>query len=537
LIEVRPFGDAAIEIVLDPGTDSTLDDRAAAARTARACAVIRAHAAQLGVHETWGAYGVALATLRASGDHAGETRDACDARKQAIDAIRALLAATPLDRDEDAAPREHVVPAIYDGPDLASVAQACGLSIDALVAQHAAARYEVEVLGFLPGFGYLGGLDPALVVPRRAVPRPRVPAGAIAIAGRKSAIYPLASPGGWNLLGRTEAGPWFDATQEPPARLQPGDVVRFDPIAIAPSPAVDAPAEEREPPPAPLRRPTPHVTASARALIVEAIGPLATVQDRGRDGHRAAAVPASGPLDREAFFAALTAVSGRMDDAAIELPRLGASFRARGELWCSIDGAPPVRLRDGERLSVPRASEAGRAVRYLAVRGGLEVPAVLGARATLLVAGVGGLGGRMLVANDELPTRDSGAEPYPAFAGHEPPDAGTDEVVELALHPSPDAPSRALDACRAAQLRVDPRSDRVGIRLSDAEIPGGAALARSRPLMPGAVQLPPDGQPIVIGPDGPTVGGYPILGILTARALSRLGRTPPGARVRFGLLL
>lgn len=122
----------------------------------------------------------------------------------------------------------HEIPVWYDasvGPDLARVARHRGVSEQALIQAHCGRDYRVFALGFAPGFGYLGLLDPALVTPRLASPRQRVPAGSVGIAERQTAIYPQTSPGGWNLLGRT-AVTLFDAQREY-SLLQPGDSVRF----------------------------------------------------------------------------------------------------------------------------------------------------------------------------------------------------------------------------------------------------------------------------------------------------------------------
>jgi len=113
-----------------------------------------------------------------------------------------------------------------DGPDLEFVAQHCGLSAQEVVRRHCQAEYVVYFLGFSPGFPYLGGLDPSIAAPRLETPRPRIPAGSVGIAGGQTGIYPLESPGGWRIIGRTEAV-LFDARAQPPALLAPGDVVRF----------------------------------------------------------------------------------------------------------------------------------------------------------------------------------------------------------------------------------------------------------------------------------------------------------------------
>lgn len=123
----------------------------------------------------------------------------------------------------------HQIPVHYDGPDLPEVARLTGLTIDEVVARHAARTYTVYFLGFAPGFAYLGELDPSLVIPRRAEPRRRVPAGSVAIAAAQTAVYPLDTPGGWHLLGHTPTV-MFDPSADPPALLAPGDRVRFVPL-------------------------------------------------------------------------------------------------------------------------------------------------------------------------------------------------------------------------------------------------------------------------------------------------------------------
>ncbi len=116
-----------------------------------------------------------------------------------------------------------------DGPDLVELAAARGLRPADVIELHAGARYRVLFLGFAPGFAYLGGLPAELVSPRRTSPRERVPAGSVAIAGEHTGVYPLAMPGGWNLIGRTDAR-LFDPARPDPALLHPGGVVRFVPV-------------------------------------------------------------------------------------------------------------------------------------------------------------------------------------------------------------------------------------------------------------------------------------------------------------------
>lgn len=152
-------------------------------------------------------------------------------RRALIDALQPLL-----DAAEHAPPpagRHWRLPVCYEGeagPDLADTAHAIGVSIDEVVALHSGTEVSVYMLGFLPGFPFMGDLPERLRLPRRTEPRVRVPAGSVAIAGGLTAIYPWESPGGWHLLGRCPV-PLFDARRAAPALLAAGDRVRFEPIA------------------------------------------------------------------------------------------------------------------------------------------------------------------------------------------------------------------------------------------------------------------------------------------------------------------
>jgi 5-oxoprolinase (ATP-hydrolysing) subunit B len=122
------------------------------------------------------------------------------------------------------------IPVVYDGPDLDATSRSTGMSVEELVRRHEAGDYVVAFCGFAPGFAYLSGLDPALILPRRSIPRTRVPAGSVAVSDRYTSVYPHTSPGGWHLLGRTAMILW-DLERQPPALLTPGTRVRFERVA------------------------------------------------------------------------------------------------------------------------------------------------------------------------------------------------------------------------------------------------------------------------------------------------------------------
>ena len=206
VIAIAPFGERALTIECEPGS-----------RRAPELARALEEANIVGVEEIVGAFDSVVVHLE-EGASAGAALITIDG------VLRARVGASHAAN----APNEHVFEVVYDGADLAEVARATGMSIDEVVELHARGRYVVEALGFMPGFAYLGGLDPRLCLPRRATPRPAVAAGSVAIAAERTAIYPGSSPGGWHLIGSARLpSPLFSPTASPPCPLSVGDIVRF----------------------------------------------------------------------------------------------------------------------------------------------------------------------------------------------------------------------------------------------------------------------------------------------------------------------
>jgi KipI family sensor histidine kinase inhibitor len=147
-------------------------------------------------------------------------------RAGVLDELAAGLPELELPPAEAVAGETVEIPVSYDGEDLPEVASLTGLEAEEVVRRHTAPEYTVAFLGFSPGFPYLVGLDPALEVPRRDTPRTSIPAGSVGLAGNQTGIYPTASPGGWQLIGRTEVT-LFDPARDPPTLLTPGTRLRF----------------------------------------------------------------------------------------------------------------------------------------------------------------------------------------------------------------------------------------------------------------------------------------------------------------------
>ncbi|HET7503540.1 MAG TPA: hypothetical protein VFK02_21105 [Kofleriaceae bacterium] len=257
--------------------------------------------------------------------------------------------------------------------------------------------------------------------------------------------------------------------------------------------------------------------------VVRAAG-LVTVQDLGRPGRMHEAVPPGGALVRDRLIAANRAVHNPDDAPALEV--LGnLVIRAEQAIEIATDTTARRALAAGEELSV---TSEPRRVAYLAVRGGISSPLVLGGRGALLCAGLGGLvraGQRFTTARLTSVHPPRGARP-PA-----PPD---DAPIRLLEGPDPGsfAPG-ALDLLVSSTYRVLPSSDRVGTRLDGPPLPRSTAPEVSRPMVIGAIEVPRDGKPIVLGPEHPTTGGYPVIAVVATADLGRLFSIRLAGTVRF----
>ncbi len=260
----------------------------------------------------------------------------------------------------------------------------------------------------------------------------------------------------------------------------------------------------------------------------------AWVQDAGRPGHMVDGVPPGGALVPERLAAANRSVGNAPGAAAIEAFG-GLTVAARGGdlrvCWGGSGGEAAWLPRDHVRVLT---ADAGARVAYLAVAGGLDVPVVLGGRGLLPVAGLGGGVGRPLRAGDRLGVGIAAGSVERPFA---PPDGLASGDLPIRVVRGPDAARFAPDAWEAllhGPWRIGAASDRVGVRLLGPTLGRvDGDLARSAPMVVGALQVPAGGGPIVLGPDHPTTGGYPVLGVAIRADLGALFLRAPESPVRF----
>ena len=449
---------------------------------------------------------------------------------------------------------------VYDGEDLAEVGRLTGLGADGVVAAHTGQLWTAAFGGFAPGFAYLVGETDALNVPRRSTPRTAVPAGSVALAGNFSAVYPRRSPGGWQLIGRTAARMW-DLDREQPALLRPGSTVRYVAVRelVELSDAVgDQGSGEAE------RFVDAAVPADDAGPALEIVSPglQSLLQDLGRPGFGDLGVSASGAADTASARQANRLAGNPPGDAVVETVLGGLVVRARGELTAALAGAPvpasiegprgsrsapmyaPFALHDGETLRLDRPLAGLRT--YLAVRGGMDVPAVLGSRSTDLMSGIGPA---PLAARAVLPVGAAevghvvgSPEPSTLPADISPADRGGNAgPVVLRITPGPRQDWFTPES-RAALIgqawTVTAESNRIGVRLDHTGT--GKALERARSeelpsegVVAGSLQVPPSGLPVLFLADHPVTGGYPVVGVVIPEDLPVAAQLPPGNALRF----
>lgn len=426
----------------------------------------------------------------------------------------------PTDAAQNAPPRTVELPVRYGGDfgsDLDSIAEQTGLSRDEVVLRHTAAEYTVGAIGFQPGFPYLEGLPTELHTHRQASPRTRVPAGSVGIGGPYTGIYPRESPGGWNLIGRTPAL-LFDEFCQEPSLLKPGDHVRFIPIDAD---EYERLAAENEPTAAPL----PEASVAPLFRVVSP-GVQTTIQDLGHPGQQHLGISPGGAMDTMSLRLANLLVSNPEDAPGIEVALVGPVLEALRDVTISLTGAIPAARRrhvsQGERLDLRKLSGGARA--YVALPGGVagRVAESLEAAQTI--------GSRSLDAVECL-----GTEPVSSWSIRSP--LPSNDVATLRVLPGPQMHAfaeRVRLKFAAETYSVSSESNRMGLRCEGPAIePLSSNDAPSQPVCHGAIQIPPDGQPIILGADRQTLGGYPIIAIVASVDWPKLGQLRPNDQVRF----
>lgn len=435
------------------------------------------------------------------------------------------------------------IPVLYDGEDLEDVARFLGCDPEEVIRRHTSTLFSVAFTGFAPGFAYLAAKDSALHVPRRPSPRTVVPAGSVGLAGEFTGVYPKASPGGWQLIGRTDVA-MFDINREPAALLRPGMGVRFRRVETLSGKTPSKPT-----------KPANTSTSSDQWIEVVSAPLPALAQDFGRPGLASQGISLSGATDRGALAAANRIVGNPPSTAALEIPPAPFTFRVTGNLVAAVTGAAEaivirdtdgetvrltpwtaLALNDGDMVTIEAPRRGVRS--YLAVRDGFAFEPVLGSCSTDTLAQLGPdpirAGDRVFVRSAEMKVavQPSAERPFAM------PGAGETVTLDVYLGPRDDwFTDEAVNLFLSQEWTVGRQSNRVGMRLE------GTPLERRRQgelpseaTLPGSIQVPPNGQPVLFLADHPVTGGYPVIATLSEDRLGLASQIPPGARIRFNAI-
>jgi len=459
-----------------------------------------------------------------------------------------LLEESSVRSDDEAEGAHVVIPCAFEGPDLEEVAELVGCTPESVIELVTAHPLTVAVVGFSPGFAYLDGLPPELRrIPRRSRPRPVVAPGSVALANGYAAVYPTASPGGWQLIGRTEVQ-LFTPWEAPYARLATGDRVQF---TRAPEGLTGG-----SPPWAPGRRqpaPSTEDYPSARPVfVVEEAGLRTVLQDGGRRGLASLGVPAASPGDPVSFRLANQLVGNPVDACALEVTARGPTLSCVSPTFVAVVGASPelrlqgqpvasgrvVPVNAGQRLVVGPVRGGLRS--YIAIAGGLVGPEVFGSQSSDLLAALGPgpltVGACLWAAAMEPPLGDHLREDVTTGVAD-------GEPVSLRVVPGPHLEhfsAGAFASLAAMRFTVEAESNRVGLRLRrDPGLspvygtPDAGTELDSQAMVTGAVQMPPNGEPVILLTDHATLGGYPVIAVVAAVDQGKLGQCAAGATIIF----
>lgn len=440
---------------------------------------------------------------------------------------------------------EVIIPVSYKGIDLAPVAELLGITVAEVIKRHTENEWKVAFIGFSPGFGYLNSENaPFGSVPRLSSPRKQITMGAVALAGEYSGIYPKNSPGGWQLIGRTDEKMW-DIYRNPPALLLPGRRVIFkdnkngSSIFVASSIKEIGAVEQKE--------------GREAVLKILKSGMQTLIQDEGRHGQFALGVGVGGVMDKRAMQYANECVGNQIHSAVLEILNGGFQAEIQQHTVIAVTGAEAevsIQYKDGHtveastyeaialdvgdqiKIKTPRAGLRN----YLAIRGGIDAPKILGSRSFDTLAE---LGAAPLKQGDNVYVEQSivGAIPFNiSFQKLSLPTSSNIVILDVILGPR-------LDWFDADSIRILSSQDwlvtsdinRIGLRLH-----GNEPLKRikheelpSEGTAIGALQIPPNGQPVLFMNDHPLTGGYPVIATVADYHLDLVAQIPTGCRIQF----
>lgn len=498
--------------------------------------------------------------------------------------LETKIAGLKLEKGQQKSGKLVEIPVVYDGEDLDDIAALLKIDREEVIRRHTESHYQVAFCGFAPGFAYLTGGDPVFNVPRRASPRKSIPAGSVALAGKFGGVYPQPSPGGWQLIGRTDVK-MFDLDREPPSLLKPGDRVHFvdvtkdysarsegvksfslsrnDEAGLAKTgdeteasgsakASVNGKAGNHDN--AGISVPEEPLTLKENAVfkLVTTLMPV-TFQDRGRLFQSSQGLSPSGALDQKAMANANRLVGNSLEQPVLEFTYGNARMKALQPSVIAFTGAnlpitvksangtvfvfeknTPLAIDEGDEIILGRPFTGFRS--YMALRGGFKVEPVLKSASFDSLSNLGpkplSAGDNIFIANNSplQPVLLSLDDPYVL------PEAGDNVVLDVVMGPRTDwFTDHSIAMFLEKPWQVTAASNRIGIRLQS-----DARLERSRSdelpsegTVTGAIEVPANGEPVLFLRDRPVTGGYPVIANLVEDQIDLAAQIPIGAFIKF----
>ena len=428
------------------------------------------------------------------------------------------------DTTQNTSSRQVTIPMNYNGEDLADIAKQTGLSIADIIKRHSERSYHVYAMGFSPGFAFMAEVDEAMHVPRKTIPRMRVPANTVAMTGSQTGIYPLPTPGGWNLLGTT-LNPIFDPSSEEAFLIQAGDEVRFvhkeGPAPAEPKPLELLPKEPKHP-----------------VFKVQKSGLLDLLVDQGRFLAGRYGLSRGGALDAPLAKLANQLLGNDANAPLLELTLMGPTFECLSDVVVVLTGHSMVPIVNGDEqrpfqtfklskddiLSFKSTNQNVRS--YLAIAGGFESKSFMGSSSVDLK----GFIGQALKSGDTLGrAKEHNVPTGRSFIPYK----RATETITLRISEGPQANADALNTL-LQNIYTVASADRIGIRLEGAEVAGGGILSEAVPI--GAIQVTSGGMPIILLNDRGTLGGYAKPAIVHPPDLAKAAQLKEGMKLRFIIL-
>lgn len=448
------------------------------------------------------------------------------------------------------------IPVCYEdefAPDIKNVCEHSKLSKSEVIKLHTKNEYLIYMLGFLPGFPYLGGLDKVLETPRLKTPRTKIPSGSVAIGGNQTGIYSLESPGGWQIIGKTPVKT-FDISKTPSVFFNAGDKIKFVPITKEEFYKIEN--EQSSNDSAFQKKERRVVTGGIKILNA---GAFTTVQDFGRSGFLKSGITENGAFDKFSYELSNLILGNKKNAAALETTLFGPEIYFTTSACFCITGADIEPTLNGRKIlqSKKISANAGDILKtgfakngirsYISFSGGILVKEFFDSKSTNIKAKFGGYYGRKLLQNDELAIGDEKEKSFLNFIQNK--FFLQKKLLKKSLKNFMANEPLVLNVYKGAQFdffsdknifeftqtefEIAPESDRMGIRLNGEALSCKTTDIISDAIPFGAVQITSKGLPIIMANDRQTCGGYAKIATVKKEDMYRLSQCKTGTKIKF----